>query len=301
VNTHHFFKISVFLLIFLAATGFYNCFFNTPGKTSFVAAQIPTFAVDPVFQNNTTWGGYVVASNTFNPSPTITSINASWAVPEISQFNSGASSAEWIGIGGFFDKTLIQVGVEQDSFREHAQYSAWYELLPDNAVTIESINVSPGDTIYASISLVNPAMDEWLIYIADSNGNQVFQKTVAYAASQMSAEWILERPEINGHVSSLANLTLVTFNDCQATISGKTNSLGSYPSFQLTMYESLNSTRGINQLTYISDILNGGYSFNVSTYKPENIPELPIWVIAPLFVATTLAAYALKKRYVKAA
>jgi hypothetical protein len=299
VNTNYFLKITVFLLVFLAVAGVYSCCSSTAGKISFAAAQIATFAAEPVFQNNSIWAGYLVASSTYKPEPTITSINASWTVPEITQFTSGASSAEWIGIGGFFDKTLIQVGSEQDSFREHAEYSVWYELLPDNAVTIDSFDVSPGDTIYASISQVNPSMHEWLIYIADSNSNQVFQKSVIYLASQLSAEWILERPEINGQVSSMANLTMVTFNDCQATISGTTNSLGSYPSFQLTMYESLNSTRGINQLTYISDILNGGYSFNVSTYKPENIPELSSWVIAPLLAATTLAAYAIKKRFVK--
>jgi hypothetical protein len=301
VNTNYFFRITVFLLIFLALAGVFSCCSNTAGKISFAVAQNADFPAEPVFQNNSIWAGYLVASNTNKPEPTITSINASWTVPEITQFTSGASSAEWIGIGGFFDKTLIQVGSEQDSFRDHEEYSVWYELLPDNAITIESINVSPGDTIYASISLVNPAMDEWLIYIADSNGNQVFQKTVIYHASQLSAEWILERPEINGRVTSMANLTMVTFNDCQATISGKTNMLGSYPSFQLTMYESLNSTQGINQLTYISDILNGGYSFNVSTYKPENIPELSVLVIAPLLAATTLAAYTLKKRFAKAA
>jgi hypothetical protein len=301
VNTHYFLKTTVFLLIFLAIAGCYICSFNTAGKTIFAAAQVPIFAAEPVFQNNSIWAGYLVASSTYNPSPTITSINASWTIPEITQFKSGASSAEWIGIGGFFDKTLIQVGSEQDSFREHAEYSVWYELLPDNAVTIDSINVSPGDTITASISLVNPDLDEWLIYIADSNGSQIFQKTVIYSVSQLSAEWILERPEINGQVSSMANLTMVTFNDCQATISGKTSSLGSNPSFQLTMYESLHSTNGVNQLTYTSDLFNNGYSFNVTTYKPENIPELSSWVIAPLLAATTLATYALKKRYVKAA
>ena len=47
-----------------------------------------------------------------------------------------------IGIGGRFDKTLIQTGTEQDSVNGNEYYSAWYELLPDQAVRINDISIS---------------------------------------------------------------------------------------------------------------------------------------------------------------
>jgi hypothetical protein len=72
-------------------------------------------------------------------------------------------SAVWIGIGGLFeqsDRTLIQMGTEQDSVYGNVTYSAWFELLPNDAVTITTINVTQGDEITASISLLDSATNK---------------------------------------------------------------------------------------------------------------------------------------------
>jgi hypothetical protein len=76
------------------------------------------------------WAGYSVASDLINPQPEVTSINASWTVPVINVSIGDSFCATWIGVGGQFDDTLIQVGTEQDSIDGQATYSAWYELLP---------------------------------------------------------------------------------------------------------------------------------------------------------------------------
>jgi hypothetical protein len=95
------------------------------------------------------WSGYFVASNLVNPQPNVTSVNGSWTVPTVKISATDSYSAIWIGIGGQFDDSLIQVGTEQDSRKGLTAYSAWYELIPANPITIGSINVSQGDQIEA--------------------------------------------------------------------------------------------------------------------------------------------------------
>jgi hypothetical protein len=69
-----------------------------------------------------------------------------------------AFSAVWVGVGGQYGKDLIQIGTEQDFTGGQAVYSAWYETLPNEAITINSIVVSPCDRIEASVVLVDNAI-----------------------------------------------------------------------------------------------------------------------------------------------
>ena len=50
----------------------------------------------------------------------------------------------------------------------------------------------------ASITLVNATFNQWAINITDTTADQSFQTTVNYTSSQLSAEWIVERPSVNG-------------------------------------------------------------------------------------------------------
>ncbi len=254
------------------------------------------FFAQPVSQNDSNWAGYVVASDLQNPQRNVTSVNASWIVPQVNVTNVNVSfSAVWVGIGGFFDRSLIQVGSEQDSINGEAVYSLWYELLPRDAVTIDAINVSPGDNITASISLIDASLNLWSIYIAD--GSQIFQGNVSYVSSQLSAEWIVERPAVNRRITTLANITTVNFTDCTATIGNKTGAINGFPNVQSIMYQAVMGTSGIEQLTYISNLSNDGASFNISTYNPALIPEFPFWLVIPLFSGILLATAILRKYY----
>ncbi len=210
------------------------------------------------------WAGYVVASDMQNPQPTITDISASWNVPTVSPSVNDTFSAAWIGIGGQFDKTIIQCGTEQDSINGQTQYSAWYELLPRNSVTIRTINVSPGDIMQASIQITNPTLNQWVINITDITNGQTFQNTVTYTSSQLSAEWIIERPLVNNVISTLANFGTLTFSNCTATISSTTGAAGTFPTNELVMYSSASSTNSGVQLTDVSSINPDGTSFTVN-------------------------------------
>ena len=205
------------------------------------------------------WSGYTVASNLNYPQPSVTSVNASWTVPTVSVSVGDSFSAAWIGIGGQYDATLIQVGTEQDSTRGRGTYSAWYELLNASVVTIDSLNVMPGDGIMGSISLLDPTNSIWSIEIHDVTNEQSFQKNVFYPSSMLSAEWIVERPTLNGRLTTLADFGQVTFTGCAATISGTVGTVSSFPHVQVIMYSIQNM-----QLVSVSPLTSKGSSFTVN-------------------------------------
>lgn len=211
------------------------------------------------------WAGYVTVSDTQNPEPIVVGVSASWIVPYVTSSQEATYSAVWIGIGGFSnsDRTLIQTGTEQDWVRGRAYYSAWYELLPNYAITI-NLNVSPGDQIDASILLVDSSMNQWLISIADLATGQQYQKYVIYASSQLSAEWIVERPSVGGRISNLADFGNVTFTDCQAIFDATTGGISDFPSIAVVMYQNIVRGSGITKLAGVSDLSNDGSSFYVN-------------------------------------
>jgi len=252
-----------------------------------------------VAENDTNWAGYIIASNLQNPQPTVAGVSASWTVPSVSPSNqTEVFSAIWIGIGGFFDNTLIQVGTEQDSIGGQPDYSAWYELLPQFAITIHTITISPGDQMNASIQLANSFTGAWSIYLKDLTTNQTFQNYFIYPASQLSAEWVVERPLVPPRLTVLANIGSVTFTNCSALVGTQSSSISTFPTVQSIMYDSVKNATGITQLTAVSDLSPDGSSFTVET-SPSAIPEMSAWAIFPLTIGTSLLAVALKKRQPK--
>lgn len=267
--------------------------------TEITLTTASTMLAAPVAENDSNWAGYIIASDLQNPQANVTGVSASWIVPTVTISSQDTFSAVWIGIGGFFDNTLIQTGTEQDSTGGQGEYSVWYELLPDFSMIIDTIIVSPGDQINASIQLVDSNTYTWSIYIEDVTTGQAFQNDFIYISSQLSAEWIVERPEITsrrsrGTLTSLADVGTVSFTNCQATMGGQSGNIGSFPVIQSIMYDSVQETAGITQLTAVSSLTDGGSSFTVET-SPSAIPELITWAVLPLIMGTVLFAVILRK------
>jgi hypothetical protein len=209
-------------------------------SAGFLSFMLFSFNQNPQVQteSNTTWAGYIAATDFAIPTADFIGVNASWIVPTVNSSVTGYSSA-WVGIGGKFDKTLIQVGTLQESsidrFGERIKYSAWYELIPQNSIGIDSVPVTPGDKVTASVFLVNATLNEWNIKFTNDKTGQEFSKNVFYNSTRLSAEWILERPFINGHLSTLGDFGTVTFNDCYAKTNQKLGPLGSFQYSQVRM------------------------------------------------------------------
>ena len=215
------------------------------------------------------WAGYEVFSSLLNPQPTVNSISAFWTAPAVNSGGSDAFSSVWIGIGGQFDQTLIQVGTEQDSSNGSTNYYAWYEMLPSSAVPITSIQVAAGDQISASISMVNSNTGTWAISIDDQTSNTQFQSNFNYTSQRLSAEWIVERPAVNGALAPLANFGSVTFTNCNADLSGKTGGISSFTHNITFMEPQIVNNRSV-QLVSVSGLSNGGTQFKV-TYTATGV------------------------------
>jgi hypothetical protein len=151
------------------------------------------------------WSGYGLSGGPY------TSVQASWVVPTVSYETYPGSpgvevSSTWIGIGGQDgDETLIQIGTQQMAAPSGKKgYFAWYEILPDTEVPIDSKQypVSAGDTISAQIQCTAAcrpdAISSWVLTL--SNGNRwpkPYSITLAYSSSLSSVEWIVEGPCVN--------------------------------------------------------------------------------------------------------
>jgi len=204
------------------------------------------------------WSGYIVASDIQNRSPVVSSVSASWTVPEIKPSENNTFSSVWVGIGGYGEDTLIQTGTAQECINGKFVYYAWYELVPDSLVHIPNIHVQAGDAVTASISLINENTNTWSIKIADITRNQRFQTTVVYNSSRWSAEWIVERPKVNGALSTLADFGNVTLTECKATLDGVNGVISSFSYAQLVMYDQE------LQLVKVSPLNDDGSSFTVN-------------------------------------
>src|SRR4051812_35832181 len=65
---------------------------------------------------STNWSGYAAVTNLSSPAPnSVTAVSGSWVVPTVTGSRQGSSySSAWVGIDGFSDSTVEQIGTEQD-------------------------------------------------------------------------------------------------------------------------------------------------------------------------------------------
>jgi len=204
------------------------------------------------------WAGYIISKNSGSKFEVI-AVNASWIVPKVNVSSGDGYSSAWIGIGGQSDKSLIQVGTEQDVVNGEDTCTAWYELLPSFAVRLTSIAVSSGDTMIASINLVNSDTNGWSIQISDATTGQAFSQNVVYNSTRSSGEWIVERPTINNQIGTLADFGNITFTDCHVNVNNATGSIATFSFSKIQMTNSQNA-----KLTSVSALTAGGSSFTVS-------------------------------------
>ncbi len=223
---------------------------------------------EPISLRVSQWSGYIAASDMQNRSPVVSGISGSWTVPEVMPSGNNSFSGVWVGIGGYGEESLIQTGTEQEYVNGKLVYYAWYELLPDYLIRIPNLHVQAGDTISASISLVNENANSWSIELRDVSRGEQFKKVVVYNSSRLSAEWIVERPKINDTISTLADFENVTFTECTATLDGVTGAIGNFSYAQLVMYDKDTS------LVSVSPLNNDGSGFTVSYLEPPRATTL---------------------------
>jgi len=183
---------------------------------------------------STNWSGYAVTG----PTGSVTSVQGSWTVPAVTgAVRTTAYSSFWVGIDGFNSGTVEQIGTDSDIQNGRAVYYAWYEFYPKAMVQINTIRISVGDVISATVTYLTGSA--FTVSITDTTTGATFSTTgTVKNAARSSAEWIAEAPSSMRGVLPLANFGTVNFGQnttlvsgtCYATIGGVTGYIGSFGS-----------------------------------------------------------------------
>jgi hypothetical protein len=122
-------------------------------------------------------------------------VEAIWVQPKVRCRGTGVQSAVyWVGLGGFEQRSLVQVGTESVCSGGEATASAWHESLPLERFSIRSsLPISVGDRIWAQVRWLGGS--RYRISLADLTTRRRFAvEVVNKALKRASAEWIVEAP-----------------------------------------------------------------------------------------------------------
>jgi hypothetical protein len=162
------------------------------------------------------WSGFADVQNTgTGPGTTpIPAVSGSWTIPQVNclsgQYrNQDAFQAQWVGLDGFTDGTVEQLGTGTQCYEGVEYYYDWYEMYPNATVvegTTQCINNNvdcprPGDRIQASVVSTPGAggNNDYTLKLTDfSNPAESFTAPgltcPAATCVNASAEWVVERP-----------------------------------------------------------------------------------------------------------
>src|SRR5205823_5527538 len=80
---------------------------------------------------STNWSGYSSFTSLQHPATgSVTSVIGSWTIPTLSPSTQTTFSSAWVGIDGFSDQTVEQIGTEQDWYNGKQVNYAWFEMYP---------------------------------------------------------------------------------------------------------------------------------------------------------------------------
>jgi hypothetical protein len=150
------------------------------------------------------WSGYAETGSGY------TSAAATWTVPSVSATSSATYSSAWVGIDGDGNSDLIQTGTESDYVNGRAEYSAWWEILPDYSVTISGVTITAGDSITASVA--KSSGTSWVISLKDNTTGKSWSATKTYSGPGESAEFVQEAPTVGGSQAAVAHFSTFSFS-----------------------------------------------------------------------------------------
>jgi hypothetical protein len=187
------------------------------------------------------WSGY---ADSESGSKTVSYVSGDWTMPGVvcptaPYQNQDAFLANWVGIDGFSDSTVEQLGTAAQCYEGVTYYYVWYEMFPAGTVeegTTACINDNvncpePGDQISATVS-VTPAgsgENEYTLKLIDHTRPQESFSTTAECSTatctDSSGEWVVERPAFElpfgAQILPLADFRGTSFSDGNIVSGGK--------------------------------------------------------------------------------
>jgi hypothetical protein len=198
------------------------------------------------------WSGYVISTpasaSQYAEVFGLWSVPRAYAEPGFWYLN---HSSFWVGIDGWGTPDVVQAGTDQDTETifgvQASTYDAWTEWYPLSSQTIAGFPVSPGDQIECWVWVGNasgaysPTGGIGWFYVWNTTQNVVaaYLHTAAPSGTTFNghqAEWVMERPTVNGSLSTLANYSSATMSDVWAyDFAGREHPYTSDTSTALTM------------------------------------------------------------------
>lgn len=176
-----------------------------------------------ITDTSSNWSGYVANGGTY------TSVTGTWIVPQVGTTTTGAD-ATWVGIGGVTGTDLIQAGTQATVTGDGAvTYASWTEILPDYSRTAP-LQVTAGDSV--TVTITEQTSGVWLIVMRNNTTSDSYEKTLQYASSRSSAEWVQEAPSTSRGTLPLSDFGTVRFIAGSAVRDGRTlglDALGATP------------------------------------------------------------------------
>ena len=128
----------------------------------------------------------------------------------------------WNGIDGWGSSDVLQAGIEFDAYcsgsTRSSYYSAWYEWYPYGEVRISNLPIAPGDDMF--VEIWHTSSTQGYAYLVNENTAQSvevgFTAYPGYPLVGNSAEWVVERPTVNGSLANLTNYIMDPFWDAYA-------------------------------------------------------------------------------------
>jgi hypothetical protein len=216
------------------------------------------------------WSGYVISDNSDPFKANKTSIFATFTVPVAQQAFGKCSTAavhasEWVGIDGSGSSDVLQAGIKGSAIckskKTSASYVAWYEWFPEDEIDIRNFGIYPGDVVY--VYLWNTSTTEGHYYIEDVTTNKA--SSLAFKAPKNtqlkgnSAEWIVERPSIDGKDATLTNYVSQAWLACHVLLANST--LYSPDDVHGGASESLTMTDGGKDISFADTTPNNALSY----------------------------------------
>jgi|HubBroStandDraft_1064217.scaffolds.fasta_scaffold125906_1 hypothetical protein len=151
-------------------------------------------------------------------------------------------ASAWVGIDGWSNGDVLQDGIEFDAYckgkTKEAFYSAWFEWFPFSEVRIGGFPIKAGQKFFIEIWSTTATLGH--AYIVNENAKKAVQ--VNFTAPKgtklvgNSAEWITERPGVNGGLATLTNYGTQTYSDVHGETFGGT-AIDAADSFPVVMLD----------------------------------------------------------------
>jgi len=212
------------------------------------------------------WSGYVASES---GTSMVSRVSGDWTIPKIQCLpapyeNQDAFTVNWVGIDGFNNQTVEQLGTGAQCYAGVEYYFVFYEMYP--AGTVEegttaciSSNVDcpqPGDRISASVSVTAAGSGEnnYNLALTDhtrpAESFSVMKQCATATCMDTSAEWIVERPAVVPpppapvQVLPLVDFTRTAFRNAGVASGGRATSILGFkdgPVYDISMIDDTDS------------------------------------------------------------